>query len=101
MTPIIVNAVSFAWLSKQRDVKVLTASLADIEKTLKPKPKGDPEKMLPDQYKDYLDVFNRVLSSRLPQHRPGIDHEINLMPDKDGKEPYPPWGPLYAMSVTQ
>ena len=31
--PIIVNAVSFAWLSKQRDVEVFAASLADIEKT--------------------------------------------------------------------
>ncbi|KAM4065517.1 integrase core domain-containing protein [Hirsutella rhossiliensis] len=35
---------------------------------------------------------------KLPPHRPGVDHEVNLQPDKNGNEPPLPWGPLYNMS---
>ena len=78
---------------------VQAISLADIEKALQPKQPVDPSKTVP---KEVLDEFGSLFSSeeatKLPPHRPGIDHEVNLQPDRNGKEPPLPWGPLYNMT---
>jgi hypothetical protein len=97
-----VPAPSFSCLMRQskrgKPVKVFAASLADIDKMLRPKVLVDPREKLPTEYHDYLDVFSRVLAERLPPHRPGIDHKITLEKTPDGKDPEVPWGPLYGMS---
>jgi hypothetical protein len=73
-------------------IKIFAASLADIDKMLKPKVPVDPH---PAEYHECLDLFSRLLAERLPPHRPGIDHKIVLEKTPDGKGPEVPWGPWY------
>ena len=35
---------------------------------------------LPDQYKDFQDVFDEHSDNALPPHREGLDHAIKLLP---------------------
>jgi hypothetical protein len=54
---------------------------------------------LPAQYHKYLDLFDRKAADALPPFRgKGIDHDIELEKDKEGKEQEVPFGPLYQMS---
>ena len=86
------SALSFKRITRQKG-HILGAILLDnIEKALNPKPKSDLATKLPEHYKDYLDVFDRKESDKLPPHRP-FDCKIPL---QEGKEP--PYGPLYSMS---
>lgn len=102
-----ISAPSFMALSRRirkkegkkgLEARVYAASLSDINKALKPKVKGDPEKLLPPQYRDYLKAFSREDAKTLPPHRPGIDHHTELLKDDQGCEQQPPWGPLYKMT---
>ena len=72
------------WTQRARksphDVQVFKASLRDIELALKPKPKGDPSKLLPPVYRDFLKAFSHADADTLPPHRPGVNHEIHLKP---------------------
>jgi hypothetical protein len=97
-----VSASSFGCLmrkSRRGDpITIFAASIADIDKMLKPKVTINPEEKLPKEHHRYLKLFSRILAERLPAHRPGIDHKITLEKTPDGKEPDLPWGPLYSMS---
>jgi hypothetical protein len=65
--------------------------MADIDKALAPKKKTDPRTVLPDYLQDYIDVFDPVEADKLPEHRPGTDHAIELIDrDKDGNKPEAP-----------
>jgi reverse transcriptase-like protein/integrase-like protein len=77
---------------------VYSVSLADIDKALRPKQKGDPNRLLPSQYREALKSFSRELADTLPPHRQGVDHTIELEKDENGNEKPVPWGPLYGMS---
>jgi predicted aspartyl protease len=82
-------------------ISVFAASLSDIEKALKPKVHLSLEEitaMLPNHYKKFASVFNPKEAATLPPHRPGIDYEMPLEKDENGKEKTVPWGPLYNMS---
>ena len=85
---------------RQKDkIEIFTASMADIEKALTPKQHGDPEKLLPPQYHQFLDLFNRENADKLPPHRgKGVDHGIELHKTPDGRSMEVPFGPLYSMS---
>ena len=50
---------------------------------------------LPDQYKEYQDVFEKKNVDMLPQHRP-YDYEIDL---QEGTQP--PFGPIYSLSQNE
>lgn len=76
---------------------VFAASVLDIEKALQVKSKTDPKTKVPKSYWDHLGAFEEKETS-LPPHRPGIDMEIKLETDENGREKPPPWGPLYSMS---
>lgn len=97
-----ISATSMStYIRKQRkdsSIQLFAASLKDIEKALRPKPKGDPKKLLPPQYQEFLSVFGRSKAEQLPPRRPGVDHAIVLEKDEKGREKQPPWGPLYPMS---
>lgn len=83
---------------RKKGVEIFAASLADIEKMLKPKVHSDPRLKLPAHYHKYLDVFDRKQADTLPPLRgEGIDHNIELVKDKDSKDPEVPYGPLYQM----
>jgi hypothetical protein len=88
------HGASFFWTVKKGKLTVLKASLYDINKAIEAKDlKERPlEDIVPEQYHEFLPLFNKVLADRLPPHRLGIDHEVRL---KEGETPT--WGPLYSM----
>ena len=76
----------------RRDYQMFTISVEDIESALKAKEEIDLNKQLPEEFKDFKDVFSPKKAEQLPPHRP-YDHDIKLQEDK-----IPPFGPLYPMS---
>lgn len=82
-----------------KESRVFSITLADIEKALKPKTYSDPRVKLPPQYHEFLSIFDREAASKLPPLRgQGVDHNIELVTDKNGNTPTVPHGPLYSMS---
>ena len=79
-------------------VELFTASMQDIEKALSDKTPVDPREFLPDYLLGLSDAFEPKNATTLPPHRPGVDHQMPLETDDNGKEKEVPWGPLYAMS---
>ena len=79
-------------------ISIMKVTMSDIEKALRPKKTVDPKRKLPKQYWPWLDVFSQRLADKLPEHRAGIDHQIPLRKDEQGKEVSPPYGPLYGMN---
>ncbi|KAK1914030.1 hypothetical protein P3342_007276 [Pyrenophora teres f. teres] len=71
--------------------------ILDINKALAPRLKVNIKSLVLKQWRKHLALFDPKEASRLPPHRPGIDHAIELE-EKDGKKPEAPWGPLYNMS---
>lgn len=92
------SASELTTLASSLNTTIQAVSLSDIEKALKPKIKTDPKDKLPQQYQEYLQLFDRKLAEALPPHRPGIDHAIPLIKDVNGEDKSPPWGPLYGMN---
>ena len=99
------------WVSEGRNHKAredrgqittLAASIAsDIEKALKTKEYPSIEELqskLPPEIRDMAALFCQREADKLPEHRPGIDHRIDLRELPDGSLPALPWGPLYGMS---
>jgi Reverse transcriptase (RNA-dependent DNA polymerase)/RNase H-like domain found in reverse transcriptase len=96
-----VSAVSFSRLAKRNqpeELKVFAVSMADIEKALSRKERTDPRTKLPEEYHEFLDVFDRERSDELPPLRHGVDHRIEIETGPDGRPKELPWGPLYGMS---
>lgn len=82
----------------RKNVQSFAVSLADVQKALKTKVHPNPKDVLPPQYHDFLDVFDRKKADLLPPLRGnGVDHKIEVE-QEDGKEKDIPWGPLYSMS---
>jgi hypothetical protein len=80
-------------------MQVFTASLADINKALAERTYTDPRTKLPSWVPLENDpLFDRSMADRLPVHRQGLDHSIELTRTTDGAEETAPWGPLYNMS---
>ncbi|KAM4068183.1 reverse transcriptase (RNA-dependent DNA polymerase) [Hirsutella rhossiliensis] len=68
-------------------ISIHAISLSDIE-ALQPKPPVDPSEKVPAEVlKEFRDLFSPGEAMKLPPHRPGVDHEVNLQPDKNGNEP--------------
>jgi hypothetical protein len=85
---------------KDKLVSVFAASMADIQKALAPKAHLSLERirdLLPPNYHHQLSVFDPNQAAKLPPHRLGVDHHIELIKE-DGKNPQIPWGLLYNMS---
>ena len=73
-------------------------SIADINKALKPKKRSDPKDKLPDWATQFTPLFDPKEAEKLPPHRgPDVDVGIDFT-QVNGKDPEPPWGPLYNMS---
>ncbi|TKA50332.1 hypothetical protein B0A49_13656, partial [Cryomyces minteri] len=87
-----IGAAPFVHLTKKYSETMFAVSLRDVEKALQPKEEVDPATKLPPEYHEFLDVFSRKDSDKLPIPRP-YDHKIILQPGKE-----PPFGPLYGMS---
>jgi predicted aspartyl protease len=101
-----VSASTFGALNKRaKKVKgslhMFAASIADIEKALKPKAKLSLQEVtqrLPEHYREFSEAFSPEKAATLPPFRAGIDHELPLEKDENNKEKEVPWGPLYNMS---
>ena len=71
---------------------VWAVSIEDIKKALVDKPVIDPATKLLKKYHDFLNIFSRYESDKLPPYRPH-NHHIELLPGIK-----PPKGKLYSMS---
>ncbi len=82
---------------KQKKIEVFLTSMADIEKALTSQKKTDLRTILSDHYHEFLNVFNHMMTEKLPPLREeGTDHQIELE-EVNEKESKVPWGPLYNM----
>ena len=81
--------------------QIYSITLHDIQKALQRKVYADPRKLAPEWLWPVIDAFDRKKAQKLPEHRKGKDHEINLERDQDGKEKEVPAMPLYGMSKEQ
>jgi len=92
---VMMSATSFTNLiqkkeEKQKEIEVFSASMADIEKALTSQKKTDLRTILPDHYHEFLNVFNRMMTEKLPLLKEeGTDHQIKLE-EVDEKEPKVP-----------
>lgn len=95
------NASAEAMASMLETVPVCRATLEDISKALRGKPKlsiDEARDKLPEQVKDFAHLFaDDSGANNLPNSRGHLDHAINLKKE-DGKVLTPPWGPMYNMS---
>ena len=83
----------------EKETRVFTASMADINKALAIKQYTDPKEKMPIYFHDQLDVANRKQAKRLPPARGiGVDYAIELEKDDNGREKEVLQGPLYSMS---
>lgn len=104
-----INASEFLILSQQIENNYFALSLRDIDLLLDSEMErlpvmhigttkitipqnADPKSVLPKQYYDFLDVFDRKLANSLPPHR-SWDHAIDLLPGK-----HPPVARPYSMN---
>jgi hypothetical protein len=80
------NGTLFFRTVKKGGFRMFKASLYNINKAIEAKDlKECPlEEIVPEQYDEFLPLFNKVLADWLPSHGPGIDHEVCL---KDGETP--------------
>lgn len=76
----------------RRGYQMFTISVEDIESALKAKEEINLDTQLPEEFRDFKDVFSPQEAERLPPHRT-YDHDIKLQEEK-----LPPFGPLYPMS---
>jgi len=64
---------------KQKKIEVFSASMINIEKALTSQKKTDLRTILSDHYHEFLDVFDRTMTEKLPLLRgEGTDHQIKL-----------------------
>jgi len=64
---------------KQKKIEVFSVSMADIEKALTSQKKTDLRTILSDHYHEFLNVFDHMMTEKLPPLRgEGTDHQIEL-----------------------
>ena len=77
----------------QQDVAgtLRTINIADIDKALQSKLMVDPKEKIPKELlEEFGELFSLEAATKLPLHRPGIDHEIHLIRKPNGQEPLLP-----------
>ena len=87
-----ITAAPFFHVSKQKGVELFSASLENVEKTLKPKQHTDPATKLFPELHELFELFSHQEANELPPHRL-YDHKIKFT---EGKQPG--CGFLYSMS---
>ena len=92
-----INTAAFKLACKNKEAQVFAASMRDIKKVLRMKTQSDPKEKLPENYHQWLDVFNCAAAERLPPHQVNQNHAIELELKTDRTAPEVPWGPLYTM----
>jgi len=75
---------------KQKEIEVFSASMTDIEKALISQKKTDLRTILSDHYHEFLDVFDHMMTEKLPfLRKEDTDHQIELegVNEKESKVP--------------
>jgi len=75
---------------KQKKIEVFLISMIDIEKALTSQKKTDLRTILSDHYHEFLNVFDHMMTEKLPPLRgEGTDHQIKLeeVNEKESKVP--------------
>ena len=74
------------------NLEMFLANMVDIDKILNVKPKIKFKTIIPEQYWDYLNVFDKNETNQLsPTRGKKINHEIELL-EKEKKKPTVFWG---------
>ena len=79
----IISAATYGIYSRKKNHNLIAILLRDIEKALEEKKRPNPAILLPECYYDYLNMFSRTESDKLPPYRP-YNYDIPLKP---GTEP--------------
>ena len=87
-----IAAAPFYHVSKQKGVKLFSASLKNVEKALRPKQRTDPATKLLPKLHEFFELFSEKEANKLPPHRL-YDYKIKFIKSKQ-----PKYGPLYSMS---
>jgi len=75
---------------KQKKIEVFSVSMINIEKALTSQKKTDSRTILFDHYHEFLNVFDHMMTEKLPFLREeGTDHQIELkeVNEKESKVP--------------
>ncbi len=75
---------------KQKKIEVFLISMVNIEKVLTSQKKTDSRTILSDHYHEFLNVFDHMMTEKLPFLREeGTDHQIELkeVNEKESKVP--------------
>jgi len=75
---------------KQKKIEVFSVSMTDIEKVLTLRKKTDSRTILSDHYHEFLNVFDCIMTKKLPLLREkDTDHQIELekIDEKESKVP--------------
>jgi hypothetical protein len=75
----------------RKNCQLFTVIIKDIDRYLQNASPPEPRDLLPEELKDYADVFSPKEAEKLSPHR-NYDHNIRLQKGKT-----PPFGPLYPM----
>ncbi len=83
---------------KQKKIEVFLISIINIEKVLTSQKKTDLRTILSDHYHEFLNVFNCMMTEKLPLLKEeDTDHQIELE-EMNEKESKVPWDSLYNMT---
>ena len=95
----LIGAAPFNLVAKQKGSQIFAISMRDIQEHILKKEEAelDPEKVLPEEFHQFLDVFSKERSNTLSQHRGVYDHHIEL---QEGTK-LPPPEPLRRMTVEE
>ncbi|KAI1005955.1 hypothetical protein K3495_g2267 [Podosphaera aphanis] len=83
---------------------IFNVSIRDIDKALLKlsnqysKSEEDLRKTIPVQFHDIIELWKSKEAAKLPPHRPGVDHRVELRRNDSGMEMQVPFGPLYDIS---
>ncbi len=82
---------------KQKKIEVFSVSMINIKKALTSQKKTDLKTILSDHYHEFLNVFNHMMTEKLPLLKEeDTDHQIELK-EMNEKEFKVLWGSLYNM----
>ncbi len=83
---------------KQKKIEVFSVSMINIKKALISQKKTNLRTILSDHYHEFLNVFDCIMTEKLPPLREeGTDHQIKLK-EMNKKESKVFWGSLYNMT---
>jgi hypothetical protein len=76
----IIQAVPFILLAKKWDYKIFAVTMEDIKKALKPKQYINPQPLIPEEYHNIINKFEKWFIDQLPLHWDKYDFKIELEP---------------------